>query len=178
MIVDKKTVKQLTKNNNRGMELESSINNSNNFYNENNIAYISKRPTPIHVISSKDGIINRANYEKDSTLDYNGIYKQRYIEFEAKSTKSETSFPLGNIKKHQLEHLKRINELGGITFLIIEFSTLNKYFLLTYEKFSKFLGENSRKSLPIEYFLENCPEIKQGFNPRLYYLEALDSLTK
>ena len=42
--------KELIKNSNRGMDLEQLINKSNSFYNENNIAMVFKRPTPIRVV--------------------------------------------------------------------------------------------------------------------------------
>ena len=76
---------------NRGMNLEESINLSNDFYIENNIALITKRPTPINVVKvdySKGCKIVDAYFEKQSTTDYNGLYKTKYVDFEAKVTKS------------------------------------------------------------------------------------------
>ena len=62
---------------NRGLSFEERINETNQFYLKNNIALIYKRPTPIKVLSfdDKNKIITKAIYEKDSTTDYNGVYK-------------------------------------------------------------------------------------------------------
>ena len=55
-----------------------------------------------------------------STTDYNGVYKGKYIDFEAKSTRKTSSFPLANISFHQIEHLKQVIKHNGIAFFIIE----------------------------------------------------------
>ena len=44
--------------------------------------------------NNKSHLINKAVYSSISTLDYNGIYREKYIEFDAKETKSKTSFAL------------------------------------------------------------------------------------
>ena len=95
---------------NRGMTLENDINITNDYYKNNKIALIYKKPTPIKVIKvnyAKTRILD-GFYETQSTLDYNGIYKEKYIEFDAKETRSKTSYPLSNIHKHQLEHIKYV----------------------------------------------------------------------
>jgi len=43
-------------------------------------------------------MIKEAYFKQASTTDYNGVYKGRYIDFEAKETKLPSSFPLKNIK--------------------------------------------------------------------------------
>ena len=101
---------------NRGMGLESDLNNTNKYYLENNIAVIYKKPTPITINkvnyhSRKDALITEAHFKIPSTTDYNGIFKGKYIDFEAKETKNKTSFPLSNIHTHQIEHLKKIINL-------------------------------------------------------------------
>ena len=112
---------------NRGMDLEKDINLSNDYYRENNLCLITKRPTPINIVKvdySKGAIITNAYFEKQSTTDYNGVYKGKYIDFEAKSTKIKTSFPLANISPHQITHLENVLKHGGIAFFyyrILEF---------------------------------------------------------
>ena len=91
----------------RGMNLEDDINSSNKYYLDNDIAVIYKKPTPIKVVKVDynkriNTKITEAYYEIPSTTDYNGIYKGKYIDFEAKETKSKTSFSLNNI--HKLEN--------------------------------------------------------------------------
>ena len=109
---------------NRGMSLEEDINLSNEYYRNAGIALIQKRPTPINIVKvdySKGARITDAYFEKQSTTDYNGVYKGKYIDFEAKNTKSKTAFPLSNISEHQIIHLKNVLKHGGIAFFIISF---------------------------------------------------------
>lgn len=47
-------------------------------------------------------------FEAPSTLDYNGIYKGKYIEFDAKETKNKTSFPISNIHRHQIDYVRKL----------------------------------------------------------------------
>ena len=124
---------------NRGMNLEWDINDTNEYYLFNDIAVIHKKPTPITINkvdykSRRDAVIKEAHFKIPSTTDYNGIYKGKYIDFEAKETKSLTSFPLNNIHIHQIEHLKKIYNHGGIGFIIVRFSKLNKTYLLYIEE--------------------------------------------
>ena len=145
----KKEYKSIQSHSNRGMNLENDLNDSNNYYIVNDIAVIYKKPTPITINkvdykSRVDAVIKEAHFKIPSTTDYNGIYKGMYIDFEAKETKSTTSFPLSNIHSHQIEDL--IN----------------------------FLDNNERVSIPVDYFDEFGHIIKEGLNPRLDYLKILD----
>ena len=79
---------------NRGMNLEEDINISNEYYKEKGICLITKRPTPINIVKvdySKGAKIIDAYFEHQSTTDYNGVYKGKYIDFEAKNTKNKPS---------------------------------------------------------------------------------------
>ncbi len=163
----------------RGMTLESDINSSNKYYLENDIAIIYKKPTPIKVVKVNynkriNTKITEAYYEVPSTTDYNGIYKGKYIDFEAKETKSKTSFNLNNIHKHQIVHLENIIKHGGISFLIIRFTTLGKTFLLLTEDFISYINNNERKSVPFSYIEDKGYLLKDGFNPIIDYLKIID----
>ena len=174
-----KTHRTLLSAANRGMSLEEDINLSNDYYRDMGIALINKRPTPINIVKvdySKGARITDAYFEKQSTTDYNGVYKGRYIDFEAKNTKSKTSFPLSNIEKHQIEHLKMVLEQGGIAFFIIQFQSLNQVFLLDAKYVIEFYEHGERKSIPYAIFKEKAREIKQGFSPRLEYIDAVEEL--
>lgn len=183
---DKKIIKQRKKPAdislsaaNRGMDLENDINLSNEYYRNKHIALITKRPTPINIVKvdyTKGARITDAYFEKQSTTDYNGVYKGRYIDFEAKNTKSKTSFPLSNIEKHQIEHLKMVLEQGGIAFFVIQFQSLNQVFLLDAKYVIEFYEHGERKSIPYAIFKEKAREIKQGFAPRLEYIDAVEKL--
>lgn len=166
---------------NRGMNLESDINNSNKYYLENDIAIIYKKPTPVKVVKVDynkriNTKITEAYYEIPSTTDYNGIYKGRYIDFEAKETKSKTSFSLNNIHKHQIKHLIDVYRHGGISFLIIRFTNLNKTFLLETKYLENFIDNNDRKSIPYSYIELNGYIIDEGYYPRLNYIKVVNLL--
>lgn len=162
---------------NRGMDLENDINKTNEYYLENNIALIYKRPTPINIVKvdySKGAKIVDAYFEKQSTTDYNGVYKGKYLDFEAKSTLSLTSFPLHNIYKHQIVHLEKVNRNMGIAFFIIEFINLNEIYFLDSKYVIDYYYNGKRKSIPYEDIKNNGILIKQGFKPRIDYLKAVD----
>ncbi len=172
-----------TFHNNRGMNLENDINLSNQYYVDTKKAFIYKKPTPIKIVkvdyptkSNKVGNIKirEAYFESPSTTDYNGLYKGKYIDFEAKETNNKEYFPLENIHPHQINHLKNIFENNGICFLIIRFTAYNKTYLLFGKDFFNFLNTSKRKSIPIEYFETNGYEIKEKYSPRLDYLEIID----
>lgn len=162
---------------NRGMFLEHIINNANTYYLSKDIAVIYKKPTPIKVLnvayrSSKTTLIDKAVFSETSTLDYNGIYKGKYIEFDAKECKNSTSFPLSNIKPHQIEHIKNIMRHNGIVFLIIFMN--NKFYLLKGDSLISFIDNNDRKSIPYDYIEEKGYIIKEGYMPRIDYIKAID----
>lgn len=164
---------------NRGMDFEKNINLSNEYYRDHDICLITKRPTPINVVKvdySKGAKITHAYFEEQSTTDYNGVYKSKYIDFEAKNTKNKTSFPLNNITSHQIEHLKRVIQHGGIAFFIIQFESLGKVFILDASFVIHFYEKESRKSIPLSCFLESGVEVEQSFNPRLKYIDAIEKL--
>ena len=165
----------------RGMTLENDINLSNKYYLDNDIAVIYKKPTPIKVVKVDynkriNTKIVEAYYEVPSTTDYNGIYKGKYIDFEAKETNSTTSFPLSNIHKHQLLHLENIERHGGIAFIIVRFQHLGETYVLFEKDIKFFLDNYNRKSIPLNYFKDKGYLVKDKFNPRVDYLEILDNI--
>ncbi len=179
----RKTVEKDKKNiiyANRGMDLESDINQSNAYYREIDKALIYKKPTPIKIqevdYTEKGKVIKKAYFDSPSTTDYNGIYKGRYIDFEAKETISSTSFPIKNIHKHQIQHMFKVEEHGGICFLIVRFVKEKKNYLLLAKDLKKFLEENTRSSIPLSYFEEYGKLIEDGYMPRLDYLKVVDKI--
>ncbi|HIT22410.1 MAG TPA: Holliday junction resolvase RecU [Candidatus Scybalousia intestinigallinarum] len=170
---------------NRGTNLENDINLSNKYYIDQKQAYIYKKPTPIKISKvdypSKHNkvskvVIREAYFEAPSTTDYNGIYKGKYIDFEAKETQNKTVFPLENIHKHQIEHLRNITSCGGIGFLIVRFTAHQKNFLLLAEDLFSYLETSSQKSIPLNYFEEKGYLIEESYLPRLPYLKIIDKI--
>lgn len=163
---------------NRGMGLENDINETNRYYNSYDIALIYKKPTPIRITKADyermrivDGF-----FESPSTLDYNGIYKGYYIEFDAKETKSKTSFTINNVHQHQIEYIRKALKQNGIIFLIVRFTSLGKDYVLKGEELLNFIDTNERKSIPLSYFEQNCYPLEIKYAPRLDYLKVVDKL--
>lgn len=166
---------------NRGMNLENDINLTNKYYIEKDKAIVYKKPTPIKVTkvvynNLKQATIKEAFYEMPSTTDYNGIYKGKYIDFDAKEVKSNSSFSLSNIHKHQLEHLIRIYKHGGIAFLIVRFCKNNTTYLLEIDAIVNFINKEKRKSIPISYFDEFGYKIKESYFLKVDYIKLIDEL--
>lgn len=161
---------------NRGMNLENDLNITNNYYLENNIAVIHKKPTPIQIVTINNKIITKAYFKEPSTTDYNGLYKGYYLDYDAKETE-DGSFPLSNIHNHQLEHLKKIKNQGGISFLIVRFNKYQETYLIMTENILQFKEEKKRR-IPYEYFRKKAYKIEFKYNPRLDYLKILDRIIK
>ncbi len=166
---------------NRGMGLESDINVTNEYYLLHDKAVIHKKPTPITISkvdyhSRVDAVIKEGYFRTPSTTDYNGVYRGRYIDFEAKETTIKTYFPLRNIHEHQIRHLKKIMEHGGIGFVIVRFTTINETYFLDGAKLMNFLSHETRKSIPISYFRKEGYLLKDKFQPRIDYLEIIDKI--
>lgn len=168
---------------NRGQTLEDELNASNEYYLSQNIAVIHKKPVPIQVVnvnypSRSAAVITEAYFRTPSTTDYNGVWNGKYIDFEAKETRNKTSFPLQNLHAHQVEHMKKVYAQNGIPFLIIRFSTLDRYFILPFEvmieKWNR-MQDGGRKSIALQEFEAEAVEMKLGYRPMIDYLKGLAS---
>lgn len=164
---------------NRGMTLENDINKTNEYYREIEKAYIYKKPTPIKIVkvdypSREKAIIKEAYFTIPSTTDYNGLYKGKYIDFEAKETISKTSFSLSNIHKHQIKHLDNIDKNGGISFIIVRFTTLNKTYFVLAKDFIEYVNNATRKSIPIDFFEKKAYILNDTYRPPIDYLKVVD----
>lgn len=157
------------------MDLEYLLNITNDNYIDKKRAYIYKKPTPIGIVKVNyaKAKIEEAYFQKPSTLDYNGIYKGYYIEFDAKVTQKDY-FPLVNVSSHQIEHIRHIYEEKGIVFLLIMIK--DEYYVLMGKDFLDFLDNNKRKSIPYSYIKDKGYEIKYNFSKGLDYLEVIDRI--
>lgn len=162
----------------RGMSLEEDISLSNQYYLSHDIAVIYKKPTPIQIVKvdyprRESAKIVEAYYKTPSTTDYNGIYRGRYIDFEAKETKVKT-FPFANISKHQIDHLQKIINHGGIAFVIIAFTSLNEVYLIDASHIINDYYHSQRKSITYQKIKDLGHLIPQSYQPRLDYLKVID----
>lgn len=165
----------------RGMDLEKELNASNLYYKETNRALIYKKPTPIQIVhvdypSRNKARIVEAYYTTPSTTDYNGIYRGHPIDFEAKETHSKTSFPFRSIHPHQVEHLKKVLQHGGIGFVIIRFCAYEETYMIDANYFIQKYEDQKRRSLPYSDIQKNGHLIPESYLPRLNYLNIVDKL--
>ncbi len=163
----------------RGANLEDDLNQTNQYYLDLNKANIHKKPTPIMVVkvdypSRNKAKIVEAYYKVPSTTDYNGVYRSKAIDFEAKESQSHTAFPLKNIHPHQLDHMRNVEHHGGICFLIIRFVYYNETYLLYFHALDEFIKTNDRKSIPYSWIKENAYLIPFSLTPPIHYLKVLD----
>ncbi|RCW64946.1 Holliday junction resolvase RecU [Saliterribacillus persicus] len=169
---------------NRGMTLEQDINDTNEFYLISNRAVIHKKPTPVQIVQvdypkRSAAVIKEAYFKQASTTDYNGVYRNRYIDFEAKETKNKLSFPLNNIHEHQINHMKQVAEHGGIAFLIVRFTAHQKTFYFPSIKLFEFCDDRDkggRKSIPLKAFEESGYLIPMKYQARVDYLDIIDKI--
>ncbi|WP_373842832.1 Holliday junction resolvase RecU [Limosilactobacillus sp.] len=168
----------------RGMSLEDEINHSNQYYLANHIAVIHKKPTPIQLVKvdypkRSAAVIREAYFRRPSTTDYNGIYRGRYIDFDAKETRNRRSFPLKNFHLHQINHMRECVNLGGICFAFIKFTELDLVYLLPATILFHYWDQQDqggRKSIRLTDIQRRGFQIKYRLNPRLPYLEAVDQI--
>ncbi|RDW19619.1 Holliday junction resolvase RecU [Oceanobacillus arenosus] len=169
---------------NRGMSLEDDINTTNQFYLDVNRAIIHKKPTPVQIVNvdyprRSAAVIKEAYFKQASTTDYNGIYRGKYVDFEAKETKNKTLFPLANIHEHQINHMRSIVEHGGICFILLRFAALDETYYMQAEKLFPYWHDKlngGRKSIPYESITQDGFHIPLQYQARVDYLSIIDKL--
>ncbi|MDQ0255251.1 recombination protein U [Evansella vedderi] len=177
------SVKKDERFSNRGMTLEEDINETNEYYLTHKIAVIHKKPTPLQIVNvhypkRSAAVVTEAYFKKPSTTDYNGVYKGKYIDFEAKETKNKTSFPLKNFHDHQITHMKRVIDHGGVAFTLLRFTIFDEVFLVYAEDILPYFNEqkSGRKSIPKKEIEQLGTRIPLGFHPRIDYLKIIDKM--
>jgi recombination protein U len=180
----KKTKVKQVSYSNRGMTLEEDINETNQYYLVHKTAVIHKKPTPVQIVdvhypTRSAAVIKEAYFKQPSTTDYNGVYKSRYIDFEAKETKNKTSFPLQNFHEHQIKHMESVFMQDGITFVLLRFSLSEEVFLLPFEALKIYwerMINGGRKSIRKEEIEEAGFRVPLGLHPRVDYLKIVHQL--
>lgn len=135
---------------NRGKELEKRLNAVNLYYRKTKLAVIHNLPLPVAVTAQ--GIIPIS-----TPTDYIGCMSPvgRGVAFDAKETKSKTSFPLANIHDHQLNFLTYFEETGGYAGFLIWFKTIDDHAYWVPPTYIKgFIEAGTRKSIPRNDFVE------------------------
>lgn len=161
-------IKQLVVKN-TGVHFERLINQTNQYYLDEEICICYKKPTPICVLESNGAQINKAFFEQKSTTDYYGIYQGCYFDFDAKSISGETFNVKKVVKPHQLKHLQRVKQHGGLAFILVEFVTHDRFFLIDIDE----LLEN--KTIKIDE-LDKNQEIHFTLNCFLDYIKTMKDI--
>ncbi|MGG3469613.1 Holliday junction resolvase RecU [Neobacillus pocheonensis] len=169
---------------NRGMTLEEDLNLTNDYYRERKIAVIHKKPTPVQIVQvdypkRSAAVIKEAYFKLASTTDYNGVFKGKYIDFEAKETQNPTSFPLKNFHQHQITHMEEVINQGGICFVILRFTRYEEVYLLEAKHLLVFwerMNNGGRKSITKEEIKQKGHYIPLGFQPRIDYIKIIETL--
>ncbi|MFV0556209.1 MAG: Holliday junction resolvase RecU [Lactovum sp.] len=173
--------KKLIKFGKRGMSFEADINASNEYYLAHKIALIHKKPTPIQIVrvdypKRSRAKITEAYFRQASTTDYSGVYKGRYIDFEAKETSQKKSFPLKNFHSHQISHMKSVIEQDGIAFVLLHFSQRAETYYLSSSILIDFYEKNQGlKSIALSFIQEHGFLIPKQELPRIPYIKIINS---
>ena len=147
----------------RGSTLEEMVNRSNDQYRENRLALVQKIPTPITPINidKESRHITLAYFDQKSTVDYIGAVQGIPICFDAKECSAE-SFPLANVHEHQIEFMCDFEAQRGVAFLLIYFSTPDRFYYMRLQELLRFVERaraGGRKSILLDeldesFFLE------------------------
>lgn len=161
---------------NRGQGFERLLTRSAAVYRLKNQALIDKIPTSWIVQRAGKRIVS-AFPEKKSGVDYIGIIASgRPVAIEAKSTIERTRFPLSLVERHQFDFLEQWHTLGGISFLLVEFSKLREIYRVPFTLLQEYVEAaeaGGRKSIPYEEIKLQCDEIKSREGVPVAFLDGL-----
>lgn len=162
----------------RGSTLEEFVNITNEEYMKKNLAVIQKIPTSIKAIEldQSKGIITKAYFEQKSTVDYMGNIQGIPVCFDVKET-AKQSLPISNIHPHQMSFMESFEKQNGISFIIVYFSSKDKYYFIPFKTLKKYWDEahnGSRKSIPCKDCHEKYEIRKHGMF-LVHYLESLNT---
>ena len=161
----------------RGSTLEELINRSNESYRTKKLALIQKVPTPITpiTIDKESRHITLAYFDQKSTVDYIGTVQGIPVCFDAKECAADT-FPLHNVHPHQIAFMKDFEEQGGISFLVIDFTTRKEIYYVPFDEIYRFwnrMENGGRKSFTYEEMDKSFP-IRRVNDIFVHYLEPLE----
>ncbi len=161
----------------RGSVLEEMINITVERLREHKLAVIQKIPTPITPIEIDKASrhITLAYFDKKSTVDYMGVVQGVPVCFDAKECAKDT-FALQNVHEHQVEFMRDFEGQQGISFLLIYFSHLDKYYYMRFKELDRFWQrqqEGGRKSFTMDELSEDYffDEVKGNTLPFLAMLQ-------
>lgn len=156
---------------NKGMYLETIINNSIRYYEINHIALIRKQFVPVkitHVINQN--VTGRLSNKGD--VDYYGIYKGHFFAMEAKQTQDKV-FYINNLLDHQQSFLKLIHDFHGLSYLMVFFTKSHSFYFVEYIKVYQYINQTNKNINHIEeeWFTTHGIRLELMFPGRLDFLK-------
>ena len=161
----------------RGSHLEELLNLTNVRYRELGLALIQKIPTPIKPIriEKESRHITLAYFDQKSTVDYIGAVQGYPVCFDAKECHTD-NFPLQNIHEHQMTFMDEFEKQGGVSFIILYFTSLDELYYVPFSHLLKYWERGKsggRKSFTYEELDKSYRiQTKQGIY--IHYLEMLE----
>jgi len=159
----------------RGSTLEDLINRTNEAYRQAGLALIQKIPTPVTPVEmNQDRQITLAYFDQKSTVDYIGTVQGIPVCFDAKEC-AEDTFPLKNIREHQLAFMRDFEKQGGVAFLLLMYTGRNEYYympLRQLECFFRRMEEGGRRSFRYEE-IGSCYPLRRKGEYLCHYLEGI-----
>ena len=171
MAEDKWNVKGL-----RGSVLEELINYTNEKYRQQKLALVQKIPTSIKPVrfDKTKRHITLAYFDQKSTGSLIGFVQGIPICFDAKECAKDI-FPLQNIHEHQVEFMRQYEEQGGISFLLIYFTSRHVCYYMSFQEMMKYW--NRAKEGGVKHFkyeeLDPAYEISTYSGTFVHYLEQI-----
>ena len=160
----------------RGSILEDMINMTNENYRQKGLALIQKIPTPITPVNIDQNTrhITLAYFEKQSTVDYIGTVQGIPVCFDAKECAVKT-FPIMNIHKHQIDFMDDFEKQGGISFILLYFSSIDETYYIPFKDIKLFYDRSlngGRKSFTYDE-INKTYKINSTSGAMIHYLEGI-----
>lgn len=167
---------------NRGKRTEQMLIQSNRQYYLQGQAFIIKQNPEVKTLRGSDGRIAETFYAEKSGLDYVGLIPGgQFVTFDAKETASKSSFPLKNVKRHQVNTTDVVHAFEGVAFMIVHFTSLSRMFLLPAKVLKQAYNESESggpKSIPLKNFETDAIEVKSGNGCHIDWLPGMKELVE
>lgn len=127
----------------------------------------------LHLIQTGPRFVGRVGSKGEASgrlvalgaLDFIGDYRGRFVTFDAKSCANATSFPLADLRRHQVVIVKRTVARGGLAFFLLEFTAGSpSYWALTWDVLRPYWNEadaGGRQSIPRAAIEGQCLRIQR-----------------
>ena len=110
------------------------------------LALIQKIPTPITPvrIDKEHRHITLAYFEKISTVDYIGGRAGNSGAASMQRMCASDTFPLQNVHEHQMNFMEKFEKQGGISFLIIYYSSYHELYYMRFKEIKRYWQRAAR----------------------------------